>query len=75
MSNYRHDYRSFQKEYFWTLPRALFAGAIGLAGICAIDFGLNYAGYAQFSFFNPRYEQVSPKPFQSTGHERLFLLY
>ena len=63
---YRDDYRAVQSDYFWTLPRALFAGAIGLAGICAIGFGLNYVGYAQFSFFNPKYEQVRRTTFEQS---------
>ena len=58
MGNYRDEYREVQREYFWTLPRALFAGVCGLAALVAVGFGLNYAGYASFAFFAPRYEGV-----------------
>jgi hypothetical protein len=58
MSDYRKGYREFQREYFWTLPRALFAGIITLSCLCAVGFCLNYFGYASFSFFAPKYEAV-----------------
>jgi hypothetical protein len=66
MSNYRNEYRQIQREYFWTLPRAIFAGAIGLAALCAIGFGLNYFGYTQFAFFMPKYEQVRRNTFEQS---------
>lgn len=58
MSNYRKDYREFQREYYWTLPRAFFASVIGIACLCVIGFGLNFFGFASFAFFAPKYEGV-----------------
>ena len=36
----------------------IFLGLFGLAALLVLSFGLNYFGYAQFSFFAPKYEAV-----------------
>ena len=64
--DYRSEYREFQGEYFWTLPRAFGAAAVGLAGVCAIGFGLNAFGLASFGFFAPKYEQVRRTTFEQS---------
>lgn len=43
MSDYRKDYREFQREYFWTLPRATFALFAGLALVGGVGFIFNLA--------------------------------
>lgn len=66
MSQYRNEYKQVEREYFWTFPRALLAGAISLGALCAVGFGLNYFGWAQFAFFNPKYEQVRRMTFEQS---------
>jgi len=66
MKQYRDDYREIERDYFWTLPRFLFAAALGLASLCVIGFGLNYFGYTQFAFFLPKYEQVRRNTFEQS---------
>lgn len=58
MNDYRSDFRSVQREYFWSFPRVLVMGALGIAGLCAVAFGVNYFAYGSFSFFAPKYEAV-----------------
>lgn len=58
MNEYRKDFREFQGDYYWSLPRILFMGICGIAALCLVGFGLNYFGYASFAFFAPKYEAV-----------------
>ena len=58
MSDYRKEFREFQGDYYWSLPRVLFMGTLGIAALVLVGFGLNYFGYAQFAFFAPKYEAV-----------------
>jgi hypothetical protein len=66
MSDYRNSYREAQREYFWTLPRASLALVVTLIVLCGVGFGLNYLGFAQFAFFNPKYEQVRRNTFEQS---------
>lgn len=58
MSDYRKDFREFQGDYYWSLPRILFMTACGVGALCLVGFGLNYFGYANFAFFAPKFEAV-----------------
>lgn len=58
MNQYRNDFRDFQRDYYWSAPRVFFMGVAGLVLLCVIVFGLNYFGYASFSFFAPRMEAI-----------------
>ena len=58
MNEYRKDFREFQREAYWSFPRVLMMGAVGVAGLCAVAFGVNYFAYGSFSFFAPKYEAV-----------------
>ena len=66
MSQWRKDHRKFEKDYFWTYPRAFLASVVTLIGLVALGFGLNFFGYAQFAFFNPKYEQVRRNTFEQS---------
>ena len=63
---YRNEYKEFERDYFWTFPRAFVAGTVGIAGLCAVGFGLNMFGLASFSFFAPKYEQVRRTTFEQS---------
>lgn len=58
MNDYRSDFRSVQRDYYWSFPRVLVMGALGIGGLCATAFGVNYFAYGSFSFFAPKYEAV-----------------
>lgn len=58
MSNYRKDFREAQREYYWSLPRVILMILAALVFFAGVIFGLNYAGYASFSFFAPRVEAI-----------------
>jgi len=58
MNEYRKDFREFQREAYWSFPRVFMMGALGIAGLCSIAFGVNYFAYGSFSFFAPKYEAV-----------------
>lgn len=55
---YRKEFREFQGNYYWSLPRVLFMGIVSIALLCGIGFGLRYFGYANFAFFAPKFEAV-----------------
>ena len=63
---FRNEYREFERDYFWTFPRAFGAAVVGLAGVCAVGFGLNVFGLASFGFFAPKYEQVRRSTFEQS---------
>lgn len=58
MSEYRKDFREFQREYYWSVPRLVFMGVLAVALLGCLGFGLRYLGYAQFAFFAPLQESV-----------------
>lgn len=58
VSQYRKDFREFQGDYYWTLPRLFFISVATVALICALGFGLNAVGFANFAFWSPKYEAV-----------------
>lgn len=53
---YRDDFKEAQREYYWSLPRAILVTALGVGGLAVIIFGINYAAYGSFNFFAPKYE-------------------
>lgn len=58
MSEYRKEFREFERDAYWSLPRVIAMLFFALVGLGAIGFGLNYFGFAQFAFFAPKYEAV-----------------
>lgn len=58
MSDHRNEFRTVQREYYWSVPRVLFMAAIGIAVLGSLGFGLRYLGYVQFVFFAPLEESV-----------------
>ncbi len=58
MSDYRKEFREAQREYYWTLPRAVFMALTGIVILCAIGFGLSYFGLLSHGFFAPQYEAI-----------------
>lgn len=38
MNDYRSDYRDAQREYYWTLPRVLVAGFVGVVALGGVGF-------------------------------------
>lgn len=58
MNEYRKDFREFQREYYWSMPRLFFMGLLVLIALGSIGFGLRYLGYVQFAVFAPLEEAV-----------------
>jgi hypothetical protein len=58
MSDYRKEFRAFERDYYWSAPRVLLMSIAGLLLLCGTVFGLNYFGYVSFAFWAPKYEAV-----------------
>lgn len=58
MNEYRKEFREFQREAYWSLPRAFFMVLVGLIGLGSLGFGLEYVGMTKFGFFAPKYEAI-----------------
>jgi hypothetical protein len=58
MTEYRKDFREFQREFYWSMPRVLIMVALTVVCLATIGFGLYYAGYARFAIFAPMEEAV-----------------
>lgn len=58
MSNYRDDFRQVQREYFWTVPRALLMILVAVIGLGAIGWLAQGNQFFLYKIFAPQYEAV-----------------
>lgn len=58
MSNYRDDFRSGQREFYWSLPRVFFMALFVFIALGAIGWLAQGNQFLRYKVFAPQYEAV-----------------
>jgi hypothetical protein len=64
--DYRHEYRSVEREAIWTLPRVLLGGFVFLVVVYAIGFLTTGGDLAIYRFWAPKQENAKRVVFENT---------